>query len=495
MNTTLSATAAIILGAGNGKRMKSSYPKVLCEVLGKPMIRWVTDSCARAGIAAHNTCVVISDDCGRLPELLPEGVATRVQHQRLGTGHAVMSALDFAQQEEISDILVLYGDAPFVDQATMESSYAFHKGHGNHITVITAHLDNPDRYGRILREEGRFQRIVEYTDATEAQRAVTEINSGIYWFDKATLLATLPLLKPANAQGELYLTDTIELALGMGKQVEGYISPDRYVVQGANNRKGLAELNRMARERVLDTLYEQGVNIPLSEGVMISPDASIGSDTTIQPCVSILGTTTIGEGCHIGQSTTISGSRIGDHCQIGSAVTIINSQIGDHALITSGSYIENAVVGDHCQIQSSVIKDSTLGREVRVGPYAQLRPDSALADKVKIGNFVEVKNSNLGEKTSVAHLSYIGDSDVGARVNFGCGTVIVNYDGYQKSRTTIGDDVFIGCNSNLIAPVTLEDDCYVAAATTVTHTVPSHAMAIGRVRQENKPGYKQKLKK
>ncbi len=495
MNTAISATAAIILGAGNGKRMKSNYPKVLCEVLGKPMILWVTDSCAKAGIAVHNTCVVISDDCGNLPEVLPQGVVTRVQHQRLGTGHAVMSALDFIAQSEISDLLVLYGDTPFVDQTTMESSYAFHKAHGNHTTVITAHLTNPDRYGRILREEGKFQRIVEYTDANEAQRAITEINSGIYWFDKEILLATLPLLKPANAQGELYLTDTIELALGMGKQVEGYISSDSYVVQGANNRKGLAELNHMARERILDALYEQGVNIPISEGVMISPDTVIDSDTTISPCVSILGSSTIGSDCQIGQSTLISGSKIGNNCCIGSAVTIINSQIGDHVSITSGSYIENAIIGEGCQIQSSVIKDSTVGKEVRVGPYAQLRPGSKLADKVKIGNFVEVKNSVLGEKTSVAHLSYIGDSDVGARVNFGCGTVIVNYDGYKKSRTTIGDDVFIGCNSNLIAPVTLEDDCYVAAATTVTQTVPTNAMAIGRVRQENKLGYKLKFKK
>lgn len=495
MNTAISATAAIILGAGNGKRMKSSYPKVLCEVLGKPMILWVTDSCERAGIAVHNTCVVISDDCGKLPEVLPQGVATRVQHQRLGTGHAVMSATDFIEQSEISDLLVLYGDAPFVDQATMESSYAFHKAHGNHITVITAHLDHPDRYGRILREEGKFQRIVEYTDATEAQRAITEINSGIYWFDKETLLTTLPLLKPANAQGELYLTDTIELALGMGKKVEGYISPDSYVVQGANNRKGLAELNHMARGRVLDALYEQGVNIPISDGVIISPDAVIGNDTTISPCVSILGSSTIGNDCLIEQSTSVSGSTIGNNCRIGSSVTIKNSQIGDHVTITGGSYIENAVIGEGCQIQDSVIKDSTVGKDVRVGPYAQLRPGSVLADKVKLGNFVEVKNSTLGEKTSAAHLCYIGDADVGARVNFGCGSVIVNYDGYKKSRTTIGDDVFIGCNANLLAPVTLEDDCYVAAATTVNQTVPTHAMAIGRVRQENKLGYKLKYKK
>ncbi len=495
MNNAITATAAIILGAGNGKRMKSSYPKVVCEVLGKPMILWVTDSCAKAGIPVHNTCVVISDDCGNLPQILPQGIATRVQHQRLGTGHAVMSALDFIQQSDMQDILVLYGDAPFVDQATMESSYAFHKEHGNHITVITAHLDNPDRYGRILREEGKFQRIVEYTDATDAERAVTEINSGIYWFDKETLLATLPLLKPANAQGELYITDTIELALSMGKQVEGYISPDNYVVQGANNRKGLADLNRLAKERVLEHHYEQGVNIPISDGVMLSPDAVIGNDTTIYPSVSILGNTTIGSDCLIQQATTITNSKVGSNCQIGSAVTLINCQIGDHVTITNGSIFENAIIGDGCQIQNSVIKDSTVGKEVRVGPYAQLRPGSALADKVKIGNFVEVKNSTLGEKTSVAHLSYIGDADVGARVNFGCGTVIVNYDGYKKSRTTVGNDVFIGCNSNLVAPVTLEDDSYVAAATTVTHTVPTNAMAIGRVRQENKLGYKLKLKK
>lgn len=457
--------AAVILAAGDGKRMKSNNSKVCCEVLFKPMLSWVLDSCSEAGIDEQNTCVVISDDPRGVTELIPEGVETAVQSQRRGTGHAVACAMDFLQRLKdgyTEHVAVLCGDAPFVDSAALTESFNFHIQHKNDVTVLTAKVDDPARYGRIIRDgKGEFLKIVEAADATEHQLLINEINSGAYWFSVSYLISHLPLLEPKNVQGEYYLTDMVELAKADGHRAGAFVCSDPNVALGANDRAALAMLNRTARDAVLNRHYKNGVDIPLTDGVIIGPDVLIGRDTVILPGTILAGKTIIGEGCVIGPDTRIINCR----------------------------------VADNCTIESSRLDKSRVGSGVRIGPFAQLRPNSVIADNVKIGNFVEIKNSTVGEKTSFAHLTYIGDSDFGARINVGCGVVTVNYNGREKFRTTVGDDAFIGCNSNLIAPVTVEPGAYVAAATTVTQTVPADSMAIGRVRQSIYPGYALRYRK
>lgn len=450
-------TSAIILAAGDGKRMKSSKQKVCCEVLFKPMLSWVLDACREAGIKQSDTCVVVSSDPRGVTELLPAGVSTAVQSERRGTGHAVLSAMDFlkaAADRGVTDVAVLCGDAPFVDAYTMISALAAHKEQQNDVTVLTAVLPDPGRYGRIVREQGRFTRIVEAADASSTELAVKEINSGAYWFSISYLISSLPLLGSQNAQGEYYLTDLVGLATASGRRAGAFVCPNPDIALGANDRRALSELNRVARDAILERHYDSGVDIPISDGVIIGPDVKIGRDTTLLPGTILCGDTKIGEGCVIGPNT-----RIID-CEL----------------------------GDGCTVDSSRLEKSRIGARVRIGPFAQLRPDCEIADNVKIGNFVEVKNSVVGEKTSFAHLTYIGDSDFGAHINVGCGVVTVNYNGLGKFRTVVEDDAFIGCNTNLIAPVRVEKGAYIAAATTVTANVPADALAVGRVRQTVYPG-------
>lgn len=450
-------TSAVILAAGDGKRMKSSRQKVCCEVLFKPMLSWVLDACKDAGIQVGDTCVVVSDSPRGVTELLPEGVCSAVQMERRGTGHAVGCAMDFlknAAARGASHVAVLCGDAPFVNADTLKMALSFHMAQQNDVTVLTAVVADPGRYGRIVRENDRFVRIVEASDASESELSIDEINSGAYWFSISYLITSLPLLAPQNVQGEYYLTDLVGLATASGHRAGAFVCPDPDIALGANDRRALAELNRIARDAVIKRHYDNGVDIPITDGVIIGPDVSIGPDTTILPGTILCGNTVIGEGCVIGPNT-----RIID-CEI----------------------------GDGCTIDSSRLEKSRVGAQVRIGPFAQLRPNCDIADSVKIGNFVEVKNSTVGEKTSFAHLTYIGDSDFGARINVGCGVVTVNYNGREKFRTVVEDDAFIGCNTNLIAPVRVQKGAYIGAATTVTADVPADALAVGRVKQTVYPG-------
>lgn len=444
--------AAVILAAGDGKRMKSDKPKVCCEVLFKPMLSWVTDACQNAGLEKENTCVVVSDKAQAVLPLLPQGICTAVQRERLGTGHAVKCTAQFlldAKKRGVTDVTVLYGDAPLIDPGILSAALSYHRQNSFEVTCLTAKLSDPARYGRIIREGERFLCIKEAADASADELLLNEVNSGAYWFSIDFLISALSLLKNENIQGEYYLTDTVALS----KKAGAFLCSDERIALGANDRKGLALLNRSAHDMVLDKLYDLGVDIPLADTVMIGPDVKIGRDTVILPGTILCGSTKIGCGCTIGPNTRI-----------------IDCEVGDNTII------------DACRLEKSRV-----GSSVRLGPFSQLRPDSFIADGVKIGNFVEVKNSVIGEKTSLAHLTYIGDSDFGSRINVGCGVVTVNYNGVSKFRTTVEDDAFIGCNSNLIAPVTVQRGAYVAAATTVTQEVPADSMAIGRVRQEIKP--------
>lgn len=438
---------AIILAAGDGKRMKSTGPKVLCEVLFKPMIHWVADACAGAGIV--DMCVVLGSGGEAVRAILPQRVVSVEQHERRGTGHAVMMAADYIREGGFSDVVVLCGDAPFISAADVTGSYAAHKREENAVTILSAKVRDPIGYGRVVRGGRGITKIVEERDADDVVRELGEVNSGAYWFDAAFLLGALPKLSRNNAQGEYYLTDTVSIAVEGNLRAGAYLLASPESVLGANDRRSLQTLNTVARRKMLDKLLDSGVNIPFEDGVVIGADAGVAPGTTILPGTIIGGSTIIGAGCEIGPN----------------------------------SYLEDAMIGNRCKVVSSYVRASTLEDGVSVGPMAHIRPGCTIRGGTKIGDFVEIKNSEIGENTSVAHLTYIGDSDVGRRCNFGCGVVTVNYDGAKKHRTVIGDDVFLGCNTNLIAPVTLGDRSYSAAGTTVTGDVPEDALVIGRSRQ------------
>lgn len=445
--------SALILAAGDGKRMKSKHPKVLCRVLFRPMVGWVADACRAAGL--ESLCAVLGAGAEEVRPVLPESCVVAMQHERLGTGHAVMCAREFLEQRRGENVLILCGDAPFVSSRLIEQSYHYHCGKGNAVTVISARVAEPFGYGRILRgADGSLEAIVEQRDATEEQKNITEINSGAYWFAVDALLEALEKIGCSNSQGEYYLTDAVAAVRLAGKRADAFMAEDADAALGANDRKGLQKLNEIARRRVLDRLLADGVDIPCEDGVIVDARATVGRDTTLLPGTIIEGATIIGEDCTIGPA----------------------------------SRIENSTVGSGCVVDNTVILDSVLEDEVKIGPYCRVRPGSRLCRRVKIGNFVEVKNAVLGEGTKSAHLTYIGDADIGANVNFGCGVVVVNYDGWQKHRTTVGNNVFLGCNTNLVAPVKVGDNAYTAAGSTVTRDVPPDSLVIARAPEVLKEG-------
>ncbi len=446
-------TNAVILAAGEGKRMKSDKPKALCEVLFKPMLSWVLSACEGAGI--DKTCIVAGYHAEMIQERFGADYPVCLQTQRLGTGHAAMMARDFLQQGGAEHTIVLYGDAPLIDAQTIRDALAQHVECGNAVTVISAELDDPYGYGRIIRTGAEIDRIVEQKDASEEERAVHEVNSGVYWFRTADLLRALDCLRCDNAQGEYYLTDTIAILKGMGLRAGVFRAAGSDVILGANDRKGLLELNEIARRRVIERHLNNGVEFLGTDGVIIGRDVEIGAGTTILPGTILRGKTVVGKDCVLGPN----------------------------------SLVEDAEIGDGCIVNASQIYQSKLHNDVKMGPFVHIRPNSELCDNVKIGDFVEVKNSVVGERTAIAHLTYVGDSDVGKHVNFGCGVVTVNYDGAKKSRTVIGDEAFIGCNTNLVAPVKVGDGAYTAAGSTITKNVPDHALAIERGEMRIKEGY------
>jgi len=452
----MSETAVVILAAGDGKRMKSTHPKALCQVLFKPMIEWVLDACTKAGYKADQICVVCGSGGEELQELLPDGVQTVWQKERLGTGHAAAQAEKFLQSlPEGAQVMILYGDSPFISESLILDSRKAHIEAGSKLTVVAVSVENPTGYGRVIRdEEYNLLEIVEERDASEEQKAIREINCAM-WADVGWLLTALPRLKNNNAQKEYYLTDCPMLASRDHVKTLAYVVSDSDAFLGANSRADLLKLNQIAARKVLEKHMANGVEVLSSDGVLIGPEVVIGVGTTIYPGTILKGKTVIGEGCTIGPNTVIEDSRIGNGC------------------IVNASQIENAVLDEN----------------VSMGPFAHIRPNSHIGKGVHLGNFTEVKNSNIGDRTAVSHLTYVGDSDVGEAVNFGCGCVTVNYDGMNKHRTTIGNHAFIGCNTNLIAPVKVGDFGFTAAGSTITEDVPDKALAIERGKQYNKPGW------
>ncbi len=449
------AIQAIILAAGQGTRMKSKLPKVLHRVSGKSMLQHVLDN-GRKSLVDQST-VVIGKGAELVRESLPKNVNTVVQKEQLGTGHAVMVAIDEIQEEGIT--LVLYGDAPLIRGETLDKLMAYHSREVHQATVLTAELDEPYGYGRIIRDqEGLLARIVEERDAKDQERAIKEINSGIYCFDSKELKNTLPKLDNNNAQGEYYLTDVLEILKNEGKKVGAYITDDYEDIMAVNSRVQLAEVQKIMNRRILEKHMENGVTMINPENTYIEEAVAIGRDTIIEPGVMLKGKTVIGE----------------------------------DVTLKANSVIENSQIADRVTVESSTIKDAVVGEESTIGPYAFLRPKSTIGKRVKIGDFVEVKNSVIGDDSKASHLAYIGDADIGKDVNIGCGVIFVNYDGEKKHRSTIKDHAFIGSNSNIVAPITVEEYGYVACGSNITKKVPKGALAIERGEQHNIDGWVKK---
>ncbi|WP_438286908.1 bifunctional UDP-N-acetylglucosamine diphosphorylase/glucosamine-1-phosphate N-acetyltransferase GlmU [Paenibacillus hubeiensis] len=449
---------AIVLAAGQGKRMKSKLYKVLHPVCGKPMVGHVLDAALRAGV--ERTVVVVGHGAEAVQSFLGTKAEYALQAEQLGTGHAVKQAKDLLGSESGSTIVVC-GDTPLVTSETLQGLMELHESRGAAATVLTANLDQPHGYGRVIRsEDGSVLRIVEQKDCNPQEDAVKEINTGTYCFDNAKLFAALEKVTNENAQGEFYLTDVIGIFRNEGEVVEAYMSDDIAESIGVNDRLALSQAEGFMRERLAKHHMLNGVTIIDPASTYIGADVTIGADTVLYPGTVLKGTTTIGEAC----------------------------QIGPHA------DIEDSVIHNGVAIKHSVVSKSEIGDEVTVGPFANLRPGTKLGRKVKIGDFVEVKNATIDEGSKVSHLSYVGDAQVGKNVNIGCGAITVNYDGYNKAVTTIEDDAFVGSNVNLIAPVTIGKGAYVVAGSTITHAVPDNDLAIARPRQENKAGYAEKIR-
>lgn len=450
---------AIILAAGKGMRMKSSKYKILHSVLGKPMISHVIDNLKN--IDFKRKIVVISEGADEVINLLKDDVEFAYQYEQLGTGHAVKMVEDKLSGLE-GNTLVICGDTPLITSETIEKLFIIQKEKNADITILTTKIDNPYGYGRIVRDEkGVVVKIVEEKDANEVEKLITEINTGTYCFNNKKLFHALTFLKNDNKQKEYYLTDVIKIIKEMNGSVYAFETEDQEEVIGINDRRALEKANQILKRRVNNKLMVSGVTIIDSENTYISVDTNIGQDTVIYPGTIIMGKNKIGSNCHIGPNTEL----------------------------------ENVKVADNVEIRHSVITDSIIGKNTSVGPFAHFRNKTIIGENVRIGNFVEIKNSEVKDNSKAAHLTYIGDAELGKNVNMGCGTITVNYDGKNKHKTIIKDNVFVGCNSNLIAPIVVEENSYIAAGSTINKNVPQETLAIARAKQENKIGYAKKYQK
>ncbi|MCA0993681.1 bifunctional UDP-N-acetylglucosamine diphosphorylase/glucosamine-1-phosphate N-acetyltransferase GlmU [Pseudalkalibacillus hwajinpoensis] len=449
---------AVVLAAGQGTRMKSKLYKVLHPVCGKPMVEHVVGQLEE--LKLENIVTVVGHGAEKVRDQLGSRVNYVLQEEQLGTAHAVMQTQEtLANNEGVT--LVVCGDTPLITKETMDALLTYHEEKGAKATILTADADNPFGYGRIIRDEnGRVQRIVEQKDATDDEQQVTEINTGTYCFDNKTLFETLQLVKNENAQGEYYLPDVVEILQKQGEVVAAYQTADFDETMGVNDRVALSKAEVAMKKRINEKHMRNGVTLIDPDATYISPDAVIGQDTVIYPGTTIVGSTTIGEEAKVGPNTEIKDSQVGD-------MTVV---------------------------KQSVIHDSKVGNAVNIGPFAHIRPASQISDEVKIGNFVEVKKAVMGHGSKASHLSYVGDAEIGKDVNLGCGSITVNYDGQKKYLTKVEDGAFIGCNVNLIAPVTVGKGATVAAGSTITDDVPNQALSIARSRQTNKEDYATKKK-
>jgi len=452
--------AIVILAAGKGTRLKSSLAKVLHRAGGRTLVEQIVRSCEP--LKARETVVVVGHQAEEVAALVePLAALTVLQQPQNGTGHAMQTAKRALGRAKFA--VVLPGDAPLVRTDTLKALIAAHHNGNAAATVLSAVLADPSGYGRVVRKsETAVSAIVEESQLTDEQREINEINSAIYCFTLEKLWPALAQVKPNNKHRELYLTDAIAVLNAKGETVLAQVAADSREVLGCNTRADLAEVDRVFRERKRNTLMDDGVTIQLPETVLIDPDVTAGEDTIIESGVQLLGKTKIGARCTIG----------------------------------TGSVLTDATLGDDVTVEPyCVVAQSRLDDRVIIGPFARLRPDNHLKAGARIGNFVELKKSTIGEGTKAMHLSYLGDAKIGAKSNIGAGTITCNYDGFHKYPTSIGNKVFIGSDSALVAPVRIGDGAYVAAGSTITENVPSDGLGIARGRQVNKPGWAAKKRR
>ena len=446
---------AIILAAGKGTRMKTELPKCAFPLLKKPMVTYIIE--ALESISIDQIICVVGHKKEVLQDILKDRVKYAIQEEQLGTGHAVKCALDFIDDNGYT--IILPGDTPLIDKEILDQLIEVHKSNKNDFTIGTIVLDNPFGFGRIVRDSSNsVLKIVEEKDASEEERKIKEINTGLFLVDNKLLKKALLEIRNNNAKGEYYLTDIVEI-LSKEAKIGTFTIKDTYKLNGINDLYTLSLVEKQFREAILKKHMLNGVNIVNPETVTIGNDVTIEAGTTIYQGSLILGKTSIGRNCVVGPN----------------------------------SEIFNSTLKDGSKLLHSVCYDSTLEENSSVGPFSHIRMNTVVGQDNRIGNFVEMKNSVIGPKTNVAHLTYVGDTDCGGGVNFGCGTVTVNYDGKNKYRTTIGDNVFIGCNSNLIAPVNIGSESFIAAGSTITDSIDENDFAIARAKQVTKKGYAKKF--
>ncbi|WP_163539369.1 bifunctional UDP-N-acetylglucosamine diphosphorylase/glucosamine-1-phosphate N-acetyltransferase GlmU [Gracilibacillus sp. YIM 98692] len=449
---------AVVLAAGKGTRMKSKLYKVLHPVLGKPMVHHVVDQLKSLQLSSITT--VVGFGAEKVQDQLGNDSEFVVQEEQLGTGHAVQQAEKFLQDKQGTTIVVC-GDTPLLTKETLQAVLDYHEEQQAKVTILTAHAENPTGYGRIIRDDhNQVEKIVEQKDATAEEQQVQEINTGTYCFDNQLLFEALKNVSNDNAQGEYYLPDVIQIAQKEGEKVVAYQTDDFHETIGVNDRVALSKAEQYMKERINEQHMRNGVSIIDPNQTYIGTDVNIAEDVTIHPGCVIQGNTTIEKDAEIGP----------------------NAEVND------------CHIGEGTVLRHSVANSSYIGARVQVGPFAHIRPSANVGNDVKIGNFVEIKKSKIDDKSKVPHLSYIGDAEIGSGVNIGCGTITVNYDGKNKYLTKIEDDAFIGCNANLIAPVTVGKGALVAAGSTIHEDVPGDALSISRVKQLNKEGYAKKYK-
>ncbi|HKE06204.1 MAG TPA: bifunctional UDP-N-acetylglucosamine diphosphorylase/glucosamine-1-phosphate N-acetyltransferase GlmU [Candidatus Acidoferrum sp.] len=452
--------AVLILAAGKGTRLKSHLAKVLHHAGGRSLVEHVVRACLP--LRAKRIIAVVGHQAEQVSAAVePLGTTTVLQQPQNGTGHALLVSKRAIGNAKF--VVVLPGDAPLIRTETLRALIQKHKAGNAAATILTAVLADPSGYGRILRKSGdTVAAIIEESQLTSDQRELNEINSSIYCFAAAKLWPALAQVKPENKHREIYLTDAISILNSKGETVLAEIATDPREALGCNTRADLAGVDRTFREWKCEALMSDGVTIQLPETVLVDPDVSVGEDTVLEPCVQLLGKT-----------------KIGARCTIRTASVLHDMTVDD-----------GVIVEPHCVLTASRVES-----EVVIGPFARLRPESHLLKGSRVGNFVEIKKSTIGEGSKAPHLSYIGDTKVGSKANIGAGTITCNYDGFAKHPTTIGNRVFVGSDSTLVAPVKLGDGAYVAAGSVITENVPPDALGIGRGRQANKPGWAAKKRR
>ncbi len=443
---------AIILAAGKGKRMRSEYHKGTHKICGKEMVNIIIDKLSK--VFACDINVVVGEYKESLINAIGDrGVTYSYQEEQLGTGHAVLCSLDFLSQRD-GDVIIFACDMPLLEEDNIKKLIDVHKNNGNSATIITSYVDNPLSYGRIIRENGSIKSIRECKDLIGDEVNIKEINSSIYCFNIKDLIGSISKVNNKNNQNEFYLTDVIEILSSEGKKVSS-IFVDKDEIIGVDSRSQLSFANKVLRDKINLKHMENGVTFIDKDSAYIDLDAEIESDVIIYPNVYIEGKSVIKKGSQILPNTRIN----------------------------------NSIIHEDTKIESSVILNSKVHKGANIGPFAYIRPGSTIGNNVKIGDFVEIKNSQIGDDTKISHLSYVGDSEVGKGCNLGCGIITVNYDGDKKHKTIIENNCFIGCNTNLIAPVKIHNNSYIAAGTTITEDVPCDTLAIGRCRQINKENW------